>query len=1687
MKIFKKFLAVALMLVMVTTATPLSGFVGLDLPKLDLNIRASASGSTGQCGDDVYWSYDSENKKLVIYGNGPMYDYAFEKTPFYRCDAEYLTVSDGVTVIGECAFYHCINLKSVDLPESLTTISEGAFYNCEKIKEFIIPYSVISVESHAFGSCDDLQNITLGDNVESVGYSAFDECSSLESIVIYNKNCEIYDSANTIDSSTVIFGHKNSTAEAYATEYDRTFKLIEDLHSHEYVLDYSVAASCGKDGYNVYLCACGDKKTETIAALEHNWVYFPDKSKSPICYDDGYNYYLCSVCWAEYYETVAQFGKHTDDDKNDICDICGSYGDDVSSAGYCGDNARYVLYKDGRLIISGTGIMRDYAFYNRTDIKSVKIEDGITEIGEYAFYQCSEIKDISLSEGLKLIDNYAFARCGKLTKINIPDSVTEIGADVMALTAWYHTLSAGEAILDNWILGYKGTNNDFYKITINSDIKGISNSVIRDWYLNSIELDAKNKHFVLKDGILFNSDMSVLIRCPRSVNSNNYIVPDSVKTIGPCAFHGAQSVTRVVLPENLISIGDNAFTNSALDQITIPLSLKKFENSALYTVEKVFYAGSIDNWNAIENHDIALDGSTDLFLNHTHSYTAEETKRKDCQSYGKIVYTCVYGDSYSLELPPNDHIWDDEYTIGVDPTCHSQGYKYIKCLNCDVKKDYTYYFSEHSWSDWKTIAADCATGAKGYDFRTCDVCGNIETQNTYYPEHAWSEWVIVTEPSCDKEGVETRTCSNCKLEENQSIPSLGWHNTVILEGKDPSCTTPGLTFGTKCSKCNTILEAQIEIEAIGHTYTDEPSLTPATVDKDGEYGYFCEVCYETLDSVKIPKIDKDTIKLSQTEYYSNGKVRTPSVNIKDIDGNKLIKGEDYNLIYDSGRKNPGEYNVTVEFKGNYEGSYTLSFVIIGVDSIDDLTVDSNYTSLDINWTDVDGADVYEVYKYVNGSAVLVDTTTESNYKLKDLKPNTKYKIQVRAGKDIGDGEYIWGSKYTATAYTTNYPTCDHVDNNSDRICEICGEEALMFAGNYGGTVFRLYIDGTFVISGTGEAYCRWVNYREFIKRVIVEEGITYLGTGCFAVCTNLESVSLPSTLEYIADEVFYSCEKLESISIPDTVYGFGNRVFSGCISLSSLTIPEGVTELRYYFASGCTALTEVNLPSTIVELGDGAFAGCTALDTIKLPDGLKRIYGAFKYCSALKEIQLPDGIESIGYEAFKDCDSLTDITFPESLVEIEGTSFDDCDGFTEIYIPSTVKNVGYAAFYNCDSLKKAIIGAEYLYDYVFVECDNLTEVEFIDGAKSVGWSIFEGCKNLKTVKFSNTIELIEGYAFANCTSLAEVTLPISLEYLGGHAFYRCHNLKKVDLANVSEIGYSAFEDCIRLEEVEISVSTSHIYENAFKNCIRLGKITVFNPDCIIESYRDTFPENAIIYGYDYSTAEKYADDWLRAFNNIGGEHVHRYIGSVTTQATCLADGVKTYACPCGDSYTEAVAALGHFAVEFGGKVATCTEAGKTAGSKCKRCNVVLVEETIIPATGHNMVKDVANSYGATCTTNGAITVSCTHCGYAEVTPIYAAGHNMIADAANSYGATCTTNGALTVICTNCYYVETTAIYATGHTMNGGACVTCGYSETVNCTCNCHKSGVSNLLFKLILIFQRLLRTNKNCTCGAVHY
>lgn len=90
-----------------------------------------------------------------------------------------VTISEGITYIGESAFLGCCELKSVSIPEGVTRIGENAFGCCYDLENISLPFSLTYIGGGAFDSCYALKSITIPDSVEELGRYAFNGCYAL--------------------------------------------------------------------------------------------------------------------------------------------------------------------------------------------------------------------------------------------------------------------------------------------------------------------------------------------------------------------------------------------------------------------------------------------------------------------------------------------------------------------------------------------------------------------------------------------------------------------------------------------------------------------------------------------------------------------------------------------------------------------------------------------------------------------------------------------------------------------------------------------------------------------------------------------------------------------------------------------------------------------------------------------------------------------------------------------------------------------------------------------------------------------------------------------------------------------------------------------------------------------------------------------------------------------------------------------------------------------------------------------------------------------------------------------------------------------------------------------------------------------------------------------------------------------
>ena len=238
---------------------------------------------------------------------------------------------------------------------------------------------------------------------------------------------------------------------------------------------------------------------------------------------------------------------------------------------------------------------------------------------------------------------------------------------------------------------------------------------------------------------------------------------------------------------------------------------------------------------------------------------------------------------------------------------------------------------------------------------------------------------------------------------------------VIDKAVAATCTKTGLTEGKHCSRCKVVLVARKTVAKKAHTY--KTTVTPATTSKDGKAVAACTVCKVVAKTVVIPKIA--SIGLSSPAYTYDGKVKTPTVTVKNSKGTTLKNGTDYTVTYASGRKIPGQYAVKITFKGNYSGSKTLYFTILpGVTS--KIATATNSSAIKIAWKAVPGATGYRVFQYDTKTKkyVTLKTTTGTSYTVTKLKSGTSYKFAVRAYTTV-NGKVYWASGYKTITATTN--------------------------------------------------------------------------------------------------------------------------------------------------------------------------------------------------------------------------------------------------------------------------------------------------------------------------------------------------------------------------------------------------------------------------------------------------------------------------------------------------------------------------------------------------------------------------------------------------------------------------------------------------------------------------------------------
>ena len=308
-----------------------------------------------------------------------------------------------------------------------------------------------------------------------------------------------------------------------------------------------------------------------------------------------------------------------------------SQSSDPQHSGTCGPNLTWTL-QDSVLTISGTGNMNDYSLNDspwysyRQSITSVTIGNSVTSIGRSAFYGCSGLRSVTIGNSVTSIGNNAFRGCSGLTSITIPNSVTSIESSTFSgcsgLTsitipnsvtsigdyAFYSCSGLTSVTIPNSVTSIGGRAfsgcSSLTSVTIGNSVTSIGSSAFSYCSgltsitipnsVTSIGESAFYGCFGLTSVTINSNDIvgkayatNIYLQAVYNIGSifgsqvTEYIIGNSITSIGNNAFRGCSSLTSVTIGNSVTSIGESAFDGcSGLTSITIPNSVTSIGDEA---------------------------------------------------------------------------------------------------------------------------------------------------------------------------------------------------------------------------------------------------------------------------------------------------------------------------------------------------------------------------------------------------------------------------------------------------------------------------------------------------------------------------------------------------------------------------------------------------------------------------------------------------------------------------------------------------------------------------------------------------------------------------------------------------------------------------------------------------------------------------------------------------------------------------------------------------------------------------------------------------------------------------------------------------------------------------------------------------------------------------------------------------
>ena len=443
---------------------------------------------------------------------------------FNKCSSlTEVKLPESLTSIGSNAFSGCTSLEVINLPDNFSSISDYAFSQCTSLKEIDFPENVVSIGKYTFQQCSSLQNISISEGLVSIGNYAFYQCSSLNEI-------SLSDSVNSIGTGAFKDCVELKSLKLPASLTNVPASIISDTLIERITIPASVTSintTAFSKAYELreFIVEEGNENFSVRDGILFSGET-PYILPNVLCGDDE--------TWTvpEYFTSLpSQFFAYktagTVVIPSTVTEMVTSY-----------------LFKNSRIkeVIIETPFTEIQSYmFNYSYLEKIVLPDSVTYIGAYAFNGCSNLKEIIIPENVTYLDNTAFSKCSSLVRLEIQSSSVDLNA-LFSIQSLYES-----------VFGYYDTL-----------IKKLS-------WTSSLEtlIIAGNDYFTVVDNVLYTKDMKTLVLYPGGIAQNEFTVPEGVTRIEALAFRENDNLTKVILPESLVSIGHKAFYSCA--------ALKTFE------------------------------------------------------------------------------------------------------------------------------------------------------------------------------------------------------------------------------------------------------------------------------------------------------------------------------------------------------------------------------------------------------------------------------------------------------------------------------------------------------------------------------------------------------------------------------------------------------------------------------------------------------------------------------------------------------------------------------------------------------------------------------------------------------------------------------------------------------------------------------------------------------------------------------------------------------------------------------------------------------------------------------------------------------------------------------------------------------------------------------------------------------